>query len=119
MAKEKENSNLIDTNVTNTNVEKNDNLIDTNVTNTNVEGNNNISPVPVTKEQVDDNKEAIKTAEKLKEKLVSTKIPKDPQNPNDIVVTVMINGYMWRINRGENVEVPKRVADILGEAGYI
>lgn len=66
-----------------------------------------------------DEREAKATAKKLKEKTVMIKIPTDPQNPEDLVVPVMINGYMWRINRGETVEVPEAVANILQEAKYI
>jgi len=50
---------------------------------------------------------------------VKIRIPKDPLNPKDEVVPVCINGYIWQIKRGETVEVPKPVADILADAGYI
>jgi predicted Zn-dependent protease len=33
--------------------------------------------------------------------------------------TVCINGYIYQIQRGEKVEVPQTVADILEEAGLI
>lgn len=35
------------------------------------------------------------------------------------VVPVIINGYQWRINRGERVEVPEIVAYELEQAGII
>lgn len=35
------------------------------------------------------------------------------------VVPVIINGYQWRINRGERVEVPEIVAHELEQAGII
>ena len=70
-------------------------------------------------EQEQDNLEAVETAKKVKESTVKIKIPVDPMNPKDIVVPVMINGYIWRINRGETVEVPEAVANILEEAKYI
>ena len=63
---------------------------------------------------------AIKTAKTIKsEKNVEIKIPVDPQNPKDLIVPVVINGYRWRIKRGEKVSVPASVAKILEEAKYI
>lgn len=50
---------------------------------------------------------------------VRIKIPVDPRNPKDKVVPVGINGYFYYINRGETVEVPEVVADILEKAKYI
>jgi hypothetical protein len=35
------------------------------------------------------------------------------------VVPVCINGYLYYINRGQTVEVPETVADILAQAQYI
>lgn len=54
-----------------------------------------------------------------KEKQVEIKIPKDPLNKNDEYVPVCINGYIYQIKRGEKVEVPEAVRDILEEAEYI
>jgi hypothetical protein len=34
-------------------------------------------------------------------------------------LTVAINGYVYQIKRGEWVEVPQTVADILAESGHI
>jgi len=55
---------------------------------------------------------------------VSVRIPKlskqgrhDPED--DIAVPVTINGYTFRIKRGERVTVPQAVADILDESGYL
>lgn len=50
---------------------------------------------------------------------VKIRIPKDQLNPGDDIVPVCINGYTWRIKRGEAVEVPEVVAFVLTEAGYI
>ena len=50
---------------------------------------------------------------------VRIRIPIDPLNKQDLVVPVIINGYMWKIEKGKSVEVPENVADILTEAGYI
>ena len=73
-----------------------------------------------TAEKMADEMEAKKTAKEIKKgKTVRIKIPVDPQNLGDVVVPVMINGYMWRINRGETVDVPEQVAKILEEAKYI
>ena len=54
-----------------------------------------------------------------KQEKVKIVIPKDPINKNDSFVPVAINGYIYQIKRGETVEVPKEVARILKEAGYI
>ena len=73
-----------------------------------------------TADKLADEMEAKKTAKEIKKgNTVRIKIPVDPQNPSDIVVPVMINGYIWRINRGETVDVPEEVAKILEEAKYI
>lgn len=37
----------------------------------------------------------------------------------DEVIPVCINGYNYFINRGQTVEVPQTVADILEGAGYL
>lgn len=54
-----------------------------------------------------------------KEKRVRIKIPVDPLNPKDMAVTVKVNGYAFVIKRGESVEVPESIANILSEAKYI
>ena len=54
-----------------------------------------------------------------KEKKVRIKIPEDHKNPMNRVVAVCINGYLYYINRGESVDVPETVADILTQAQYI
>ena len=54
-----------------------------------------------------------------KEKKVRIKIPEDHKNPMNRVVPVCINGYLYYINRGESVDVPETVADILTQAQYI
>ena len=54
-----------------------------------------------------------------KEEKVKIKIPVDQLNKNDDSVPVVINGYIYQIKRGERVEVPEVVANILEEAGYI
>lgn len=46
-------------------------------------------------------------------------IPMDQLNKKDSFVPVSINGYIWKIKRGVEVEVPVEVARILKEAGYI
>lgn len=53
------------------------------------------------------------------QKKVSVRVPKDPLNPKDVQVPVLINGYMWILKRGEDVEVPAEVKRILDEAGYL
>ena len=63
---------------------------------------------------------AKQTARTIKsKKMVEVKIPVDPQNPRDLIVPVIINGYRWEIKRGEKVSVPEPVAKILEESKYI
>ena len=63
---------------------------------------------------------AKQTAKVIKsKKMVEIKIPIDPQNPKDLIVPVIINGYRWNIKRGEKVSVPAPVARILEESKYI
>ena len=50
---------------------------------------------------------------------IRVRIPKNELNEDDRVVPVSINGYNYFINRGESVEVPKTVAELLEGAGYI
>ena len=50
---------------------------------------------------------------------VRVKIPIDPNNKGDLVVPVLINGHMYRINRGQTVYVPEVVAEVLEQGGYI
>lgn len=54
-----------------------------------------------------------------KQKKVSVRVPKDPLNPKDHSVPVCINGYIWTLKRGEDIEVPEEVKRILDEAGYL
>lgn len=63
--------------------------------------------------------EAKATAKKLKEDMVEIKIPIDQLNPKDLVVPVIINGYIWSIERGKEVKVPREVKHILEDAKYI
>lgn len=65
-------------------------------------------------------KMAIESAKNIKkETLVKIRIPKDQLNKNDEVVPVVINGYFWSIKRGETVEVPSVVAEVLEQAELI
>ena len=50
---------------------------------------------------------------------VRIKIPIDQLNKSDKVVPVCVNGHIYRINRGETVEVPAVVAEVLEQGGYI
>lgn len=65
--------------------------------------------------------ESKKTAKELKntQKMVQITIPVSELNPQDTVVPVCINGYLWQIKRGEEVTVPEEVKNILKEAKYI
>jgi predicted Mrr-cat superfamily restriction endonuclease len=53
------------------------------------------------------------------QKKVRVRIPADKLNKHDVVVPVCVNGYTYQIKRGEWVEVPQTVADILEQAGYL
>lgn len=50
---------------------------------------------------------------------VTVRIPVDKENPMDLTVPVCINGYLYLIARGQDVDVPETVAGILEEAGYL
>ncbi len=64
--------------------------------------------------------ETEKTAKELAaQPKVHVRIPKNELNEDDCVVPVSVNGYNYFINRGESVEVPKTVAELLEGAGYI
>lgn len=64
--------------------------------------------------------ETEKTAKALAQQpKIKVRIPKNELNEEDLVVPVCINGYLFLINRGESVEVPKTVAELLEGAGYI
>lgn len=69
--------------------------------------------------QLDDMAKKAGEQVKIESDKVKIRIPFDKLNPKDLAVPVCINGYIWQINRGEYVEVPKAVADVLSEAGYI
>jgi len=63
---------------------------------------------------------ANQTAKAIKnKKMVEIKIPIDPQNPKDLIVPVIINGYRWEVKRGVKVSVPEPVAKILENSKYI
>ena len=47
------------------------------------------------------------------------RIPVDKQNQKDLFVRVGLNGVVYQIKRGETVEVPKSIVQILREAKYI
>jgi Flp pilus assembly CpaF family ATPase len=90
----------------------------------NQENNNQevkVQNVNTTEEQSkkEQEKEAVKTAEKLKKDLVEIKIPIDPLNKTDRTVDVIINGYRWTIQRGKEVKVPRAVKELLTDAQYI
>lgn len=50
-------------------------------------------------------------------KKVTVRIPKSEHNPHDVVV--QINGYIFQIKRGVDVEVPAPVKDLLDKGGYL
>lgn len=53
------------------------------------------------------------------ENKVRIRLPADKLNREDVVVPVCVNGYTYQIKRGEWVNVPQTVADILERAGYL
>ena len=52
-------------------------------------------------------------------KKVTIEIPIDKQNPKDTQVIVQINGYVYVIKRGVEVEVPEPVKVLLKRAKYL
>ncbi len=56
-------------------------------------------------------------AEQAKETRVKIKLPVLPGEPETVDVTV--NGKMYRIKRGETVEVPSVVKEVLEQAGKL
>ncbi len=54
-------------------------------------------------------------SEKPKEKVM---IPSDKLNPEDVTVTVSINGWIYQIKRGNPVWLPRPVVDLLVRGGY-
>ena len=60
----------------------------------------------------------LKTGEALaKEKRVLVRLAS--ADGEDAPVDVGVNGYVTRVPRGETVEVPQTVADLLANAGYL
>ena len=58
-------------------------------------------------------------AELKKEEKITITIPKSEINPHEMNVPVTVNGWTYNIKRGERVEVPMTVFNILKEAKYI
>lgn len=54
-----------------------------------------------------------------KQEKIKIRIPIDPLNKNDLIVPVVINGYLWSIERGKSISLPENVVKILEESGYI
>ena len=54
-----------------------------------------------------------------KQPKVKIRIPLHPLNEEDRMVPVCVNGYSYYLKRGETIEVPKTVAEILENASYI
>lgn len=50
---------------------------------------------------------------------VRIRIPFNDLNPKDTIVPVCVNGHLYKIKRGESVEVPEVVSKILENAKYI
>lgn len=65
------------------------------------------------------NKEAENVIAELKKDMVEVNIPENQLNEKDLAVDVFINGYRFTIERGKDVQVPRRVKEILKEAKYI
>lgn len=54
-----------------------------------------------------------------KQEKTKIRIPIDPLNKGDLIVPVVINGYLWSIERGKSISLPENVVKILEESGYI
>lgn len=64
--------------------------------------------------------DSIQTGEELKkEAKITITIPKSELNPHEMNVPVTVNGWTYNIKRGERVEVPMTVFNILKEAKYL
>ena len=107
-----------------------------NKTNENVE---DVKPVETENKKVEtENKKVetenkkVETENKKVEKRTKVRIPRDPfmnkaedlkdlknNKPVDDSVPVQVNGKIYQIQRGVEVEVPQVVADILEESGYL
>lgn len=79
--------------------------------------NNTATPAPETAQTAAPALTTISTSPS-KDK-VSIRIPFDAMNKEDSYVPVCINGYIYQIKRGEDVEVPTQVRQLLCDAGYI
>lgn len=73
---------------------------------------------PISEAQMDADTERVGNSLRGKD-LVRIRISIDKQNESDKVVIVGVNGHVYRINRGEWVEVPQVVAELLEQGGYI
>lgn len=54
-----------------------------------------------------------------KVKVRAYQVPADSSDEKLPDLTVAINGYVYQIKRGETVDVPEEVANILSEAGHV
>ena len=55
---------------------------------------------------------------KVTEKTRTVIIPTDKKDP-DNYVPVCINGNIWQVKKGEEVDVPEEVYEILKRSGYL
>lgn len=67
--------------------------------------------------------EKVETKKEIKETKVTEKtktiiIPVDEKDPDNFV-PVCINGNIWQVKKGEEVEVPEEVYNILKRSGYL
>lgn len=67
-------------------------------------------------EKVETKKEIKET--KAAEKTKTIIIPVDEKDPDNFV-PVCINGNIWQVKKGEEVEVPEEVYNILKRSGYL
>lgn len=67
-------------------------------------------------EKVETKKEIKET--KVVEKTKTIIIPVDEKDPDNFV-PVCINGNIWQVKKGEEVEVPEEVYNILKRSGYL
>jgi hypothetical protein len=85
-----------------------------------IDPENRPTPEPTQAEYREMEEDAV--AKIMKQKKVRVRlyqVPKDSSDQPWPDVPVAINGYVWVIQRGETVEIPQSVADILEEAGHI
>lgn len=86
--------------------------------NVNEENLENVNGENLEVEKPAEKKENKKVTEKSVEKKKTIVIPVDERDP-DNYVPVVINGKIYQVKKGEEVQVPEEVYNILKRSGYL